>query len=191
MTSHPARPRCHVFIATSIDGHIAREDGAIDWLEQANARVPPGEDCGYGAFMAGIDALVMGRHTFEQVLGFPDWPYGDTPVAVLSSSVRALPAGSPATVSLHDATPDALVAALGARGHRALYIDGGETIRRFLRAGLIDTLTITTIPVLLGAGRPLFGGPGIERGAEVVEVKHYPFGFVQTTYRMTPGPITA
>ena len=69
-----------VFIATSLDGFIARKDGAIDWRESANAAVPPGEDGGYARFMASVDALVIGRASFEKVLRFPTWPYGDKPV---------------------------------------------------------------------------------------------------------------
>ena len=76
--------RCSAFLATSLDGFIAREDGGLDWLDRANAQVPAGEDCGYAAFMATVDALVMGRHTFEKVLSFHEWPYADKPVWVLS-----------------------------------------------------------------------------------------------------------
>ncbi len=175
---------CSVFIATSLDGFIARPDGRIDWLDAANAAVPPGEDCGYGAFMAGIDALVMGRHSFETVLGFTPWPYGAKPVAVLSSSLRALPATVPDTVSLHTAAPAEVVRALAARGLTRLYIDGGVTIQRFLDAGLIDDITITTIPVLIGSGRPLFGPLPADVALEHVESRAYDFGFVQRRYRV-------
>ena len=96
---------CSVFIATSLDGFIAREDGGLDWLDQANAGVPPGEDCGYSEFMASVDALVMGRHTFEKVLGFPEWPYADKPVWVLSRTLQTLPTGLPPSVRLLNATP--------------------------------------------------------------------------------------
>ncbi|NWG73709.1 MAG: dihydrofolate reductase [Rubrivivax sp.] len=178
------RPRCSVFVATSLDGFIARPDGRIDWLEAQNARVPPGEDCGYGAFVAGVDAIVMGRHTFEQVLGFERWPY-DRPVVVMSRRGVAVPAELADRVTVADEAPAALVGRLGAAGLRHLYVDGGQTIRAFLAAGLIDELTITTVPVLIGEGRPLFGAPMVDLGVELVASRAYPFGFVQSTWRVT------
>ena len=187
MTPDPdalARPRCAVFVATSLDGFIAREDGRIDWLDAANARVPAGEDCGYGAFAAGVDALAMGRGTFETAHAFPAWPYGALPVVVMSRSMRALPAGLPPTVSLSAETPRALLARLGAAGHRTLYVDGGALVRAFLAEGLIDEMTITVVPVLLGAGRPLFGPLAADVGLELVDSRSWPFGFVQSRWRV-------
>jgi dihydrofolate reductase len=180
-------PRCSVFIATSLDGFIARADGSIDWLEAANASVPAGEDCGYGAFIATVDALVMGRKTFESVLAFDPWPYGDLPVVVQSRRTLDIPARLAATVSASAEAPTELAERLGAAGARHLYIDGGETIRRFLSAGLIDELTITTIPVLVGEGRPLFGLPVTDRPLELVASRAWPFGFVQNCYRVGKG----
>ncbi len=177
------RPTCSVFVATSLDGFIARPDGRIDWLEPQNARVPAGEDCGYGAFVAGVDAIVMGRHTFEQALGFEPWPYAP-PVVVMSRRGVAVPPALVGRVSVADEDPPALVGRLGAAGLRRLYVDGGQTIRAFLAAGLIDEPTITTVPVLIGQGRPLFGAPMADVGLELVASRAYPFGFVQSTYRV-------
>lgn len=176
--------RCSVFIATSLDGYIARPDGRIDWLETANQRVPAGEDCGYQAFMSTVDGLVMGRNTFDTVAAFADWPYGALPVTVLSR--RPLPAELPPGVTRSDDAPAELVARLAAAGHRHLYIDGGITIQRFLAAGLIDRLTVTVIPVLLGAGRPLFGALPGDRTLRLASSRSYPFGFVQNTYELAP-----
>lgn len=176
--------RCSVFIAASLDGYIAREDGRIDWLERYNSLLPAGEDCGYGAFMATIDALVMGRNTFEQVLSFPNWPYGDKPVVVLSRKPLAIPPALAATVSASRETPVALVERLSAQGLRRLYIDGGLTIQGFLREGLVDELTITVIPLLLGAGRPLFGALPGEIRLELQSSRSYDCGFVQSRYRV-------
>ena len=173
-----------VFIATSLDGFIARADGDIDWLNEANAQVPEGEDCGYARFMATVDAMVMGRNTFEQVLTFGAWPYGETPVVVLSRSLRALPEGVPATVSLSAEAPGELVRRLGAAGLHHLYIDGGATIRSFLDAGLVDELTITRIPRLLGTGLPLFGPLKADLRLELLDSRSYAFGFVQCRYRV-------
>jgi hypothetical protein len=93
-------PACAVFIATSLDGFVARPAGRIDWLEQANAAVPPGENCGYAEFMSTVDALVMGLATFTQVCQFPSWPYGATPEYGLSRPPMVLPDGTPSTVRL-------------------------------------------------------------------------------------------
>ena len=175
--------RCSSFIATSLDGFISRPDGAIDWLEEANKAIPAGEDCGYADHMATVDAIVMGRHTFEQVLSFQSWPYSDAPVYVLSSSLRVLPAGAPDTVTLRDCTPGELVAFAGHRGHRSLYVDGGRTIQRFIAEELLDEITITVIPVLLGAGRPLFSFlPKPQAWLRHVSSRVFPFGFVQNRY---------
>lgn len=173
-----------VFIATSLDGFIARPDGSIDWLLQATTRVPAGEDCGYQAFMDTVDVLVMGRKTFEQALSFDPWPYAGKPVVVLSQRGVEVPTALCHEVSTSAEAPAALLARLSATGARKLYIDGGQTIQRFLRAGLIDELTITVIPVLLGAGRPLFGPLDADVTLTHVETRAYPFGFVQHHYRV-------
>lgn len=176
---------CAVFIATSLDGYIARADGGIDWLEQANAAVPPGEDCGYGAFYASVDALVMGRNTFETACGFAQWPYGDKRVVVMSRRGVAIPPELAASVTSSAASPGQVVEQLAAEGLGHLYIDGGLTIQSFLRAGLINELTITLIPVLLGGGRPLFGPLDNELRLKPVATRNYDFGFVQLRYRVS------
>lgn len=176
--------QCSVFVATSLDGFIARSDGNIDWLNQANASVPAGEDCGYKAFMATIDLLVMGRKTFEQVLDFDTWPYGETPVIVMTHHQDTLPPGRPSTVSVSNETPPALVARLSAQGAKRLYIDGGLTVQCFLGAHLISDITITTIPILLGSGKRLFGALTAELSLAHERTVAYAFGFVQTRYRV-------
>jgi len=180
--------KCSVFIAASLDGFIARPDGSIDWLDQANRRVPKGEDCGYGQFMSTVDALVMGRHTFELARSFGEWPYGQTPVLVLSSRMKSLPDGIPDTVRLSNEAPAALVARLSARGMKHLYVDGGLTIQRFLSDALIDEITITRIPVLIGSGRPLFGPLSEDVWLEHISTRAFDFGFVQTKYRVVKAP---
>ncbi|WP_418315604.1 dihydrofolate reductase family protein [Piscinibacter sakaiensis] len=177
-------PKLSVFIATSLDGYIARENGAIDWLEKANATVPEGEDCGYAEFFASVDALVMGRASFEQVLGFADWPYGDKPVHVLSRSLQRLPVGLPGSISLLDMAPQQVVQLAADAGHRHLYVDGGQTIQAFLAAGLISEMTITVIPVLLGSGIRLFGAVPCDIPLRLLSAKAYPFGFVQSRYAL-------
>ena len=143
-----------VFIATSLDGFIADADGGIDWLHT----IPNSEndDMGYGQFMSNIDALIMGRATFETVLGFEiEWPY-DKPVYVLSQSLKTIPDNLKGRVHLMRGDLEEVLTAINSLGHNRLYIDGGRTIRSFLKADLIDEMIITTIPVLLGGGIPLF-----------------------------------
>jgi dihydrofolate reductase len=173
-----------VFIATSLDGFIARPDGSIDWLIQANAAVPKGEDCGYKAFMDTVDILVMGRNTFEQVLSFDEWPYSDKRVIVLTRKGVEIPAALRQTVSATSEPPAMLAKRLESEGAQHLYIDGGQTIQSFLSAGLINELTITIIPILLGAGRPLFGPIKSDIALIHLSTQAYPFGFVQSKYRV-------
>lgn len=167
--SADGRPVCSVFVATSLDGYIARPDGSLDWLDAANAVVPEGEDCGFAAFMATVDTIVMGRRTFEQVLTFAEWPYGSTPVVVLSRRGVTPGSDSPDTVSVSAESP---------RRSRRIYVDGGQTIQGFLAAGLIDDLTITVIPVLLRAGRPLFGALRGDLRLDLESTRAFDFGFV-------------
>lgn len=177
-------PRCSVFIATSLDGFIARPDGTIDWLERANETVPEGQDCGYADFMSTVDALVMGSGTFEKVMSFPEWPYGDKPVWVVSRSLQQLPAHLPPQVRLLNASPLAIAQEAERLGFERLYIDGGQLIQSFLRAGLVTDLTVTTIPVLIGAGRPLFGVLSGDVPLALVASRAHPFGFVQSSYEL-------
>ena len=180
--SSSSGPRIRVFIATSLDGYIARANGDLDWLDAANKSVPEGEDCGYGAFMAAIDVLVMGRRSYEKVLSFGAWPYGDKQVIVLSRHPVEISASLSATVSHSDESPHALRYRLSKAGVQQIYIDGGVTIQGFLEAGLIDDMTITVIPVILGGGVPLFGGVDRDILLRRIATKSYEFGFVQLTY---------
>jgi len=106
--------KCSVFVGASLDGFIARTDGSIDWLQPAYTGAPPDEDFGFAKFIGSVDALIMGRSTFEQVLTFDEWLYGATPIVVMSRTLSALPAGTPVTVSLSRETPAGLVARLSA-----------------------------------------------------------------------------
>jgi len=173
-----------VYIATSLDGFIARCDGSIDWLNEAQVLVPEGEDCGFKTFMNSVDALVMGRKTFEQVLSFGEWPYGETPVVVLSHSQLEIPSHLLATVSSSSESPRTLLDRLSASGTEHVYVDGGNTIQGFLAASLIDEITITRIPVAIGDGIPLFGPMANDLKLIHTGTKIYDFGFVQTTYQI-------
>jgi dihydrofolate reductase len=139
-----------VFVATSLDGYIARPDGRIDWLISAAEEAG---DTGYEQFIAGIDSVVMGRKTYEQARTFDSWPHEGRRVAVLSTR---LPVGIDQRISVHR-TIFELVEALTAFGAARVYVDGGQVIQTFLAEGLIQELTVTTVPLLLGRGLPLFG----------------------------------
>lgn len=174
------------FIATSLDGFIARVNGDIDWLEQANSLVPQGEDCGYSNFFLNIDCIVLGRKTFEKILSFKEWPYGDKCVFVMSKKGVTIPERLSRTVSSTDRSPISLRNILSQRGFKSIYVDGGQIIRAFLNAGLLDEITITRIPILIHSGIPLFGwDTELSRSTsqdfwfELKESRAWPFGFVQ------------
>jgi dihydrofolate reductase len=168
-----------VFIGTSVDGFIARANGELDWLPAGG-----GEPHGYDEFIAGIDAIVIGSGTFETVLAFDAWPYGDRRVVVLSSRPVDLTAGGKGVVEQMAGSPADIVARLAATEARHLYIDGGITIQQFLRAGLIQRLIITRVPVLIGEGIPLFGSlPGDVRLRHMT-TRSFPSGLVQSEYEI-------
>lgn len=165
-----------VFIGTSVDGFIARANGDLDFL-------PPGggEPHGYEEFMATVDALVIGRKTYETVLNFDSWPYGEKLVVVLSSHPLA-PAPPEAVVEHMSGAPAEIVSRLSSRGIGHVYVDGGITIQRFLRAGVIQRLIITRVPVLIGDGIPLFGEVSGDIALEHVATRQYVSGLVQSEY---------
>jgi len=168
--------KASVFIGVSLDGFIARPNGSFDFL-------PPGggEPHGYVEFMATVDALVMGRKTFETVLAFDTWPFPDKPVFVLSAHSLA-PAPADAVVEHMSGDPAEVVSQLESRGIQHIYVDGGVTIQRFLRAGLIQRLIITRVPVLIGEGIPLFGPLERDIALTHVATRQYQSGLVQSEY---------
>ncbi|MGB3279579.1 MAG: dihydrofolate reductase family protein [Pseudorhodobacter sp.] len=173
---------CHAFIATSLDGFIARPDGRIDWLEAFNA---PGEDHGYDAFIAEMDGIIMGRGTYETVLGFGQWPYS-LPVIVMSQSlgVESIPDALADMIAICDMEPEALVAALSEEGWQKVYVDGGQVLQSFIRAGLLSDITLTQVPVLIGEGRPLFGTLPADVRLEHQGCVSFASGLVKTKYRL-------
>jgi dihydrofolate reductase len=168
-----------VFIGTSLDGFIARRNGSFDFLPADG-----GEPHGYEEFMAGIDALVIGRNTFEVVLAFPEWPYGSKRVVVLSSKPIDFSGVRGAVVEQMSGEPQEIVAKLAATGAHNLYIDGGITIQRFLRAGMIQRLIITRVPVLIGDGIPLFGALPHDIKLRHIATQQYATGLVKSEYHI-------
>ncbi|HME58816.1 MAG TPA: dihydrofolate reductase family protein [Terracidiphilus sp.] len=168
-----------VFIGMSVDGFIARPNGELDWLPEGG-----GEPHGYNEFIASVDAIVIGRKTFETVLTFAAWPYGDKRVVVLSSSPVDLSAVAGGVVEQMAGPPAEIVAQLASSGAQHLYVDGGITIQRFLCAGLIQRLIITRVPVLIGEGIPLFSALPHDIRLQHVATRHYPSGLVQSEYHI-------
>lgn len=175
------RKRNSVFIATSLDGYIADENGNIDWLHAYPN--PENDDMGYSEFNENIDALVMGRTTFETVCGFDiEWPY-TKPVFVLSTMLIEIPKAHQEKAFLVKGSLSDILSHIHDKGYHQLYIDGGTTIQSFLSEDLIDELIITTIPVLLGGGHSLFGSLPNKLEFELVNSKTYLNQLTQTHYR--------
>ncbi|MFK5915733.1 MAG: dihydrofolate reductase family protein [Woeseiaceae bacterium] len=172
-----------VFIATSLDGFIARTSGSIDWLIAADEQ-DSSEDFGYQEFYDSIDCLIMGRNSMEKVIAFPEWPYHDKRVIVLSNTLVEVPAQHVDKFELYSGSLNELVKRLEVDGCENLYIDGGKTIQSFIDSNLVTDITITTIPVLLGEGLSLFGKIRQDIKLTHIETKSYPNGFVKSTYEI-------
>jgi dihydrofolate reductase len=170
-----------VFVGTSLDGFIARSNDDLDWLPAGG-----GEPHGYDELIASVDALVIGRKTFEKALTFDPWPYADKRVVVLSSRPVDLSAAKGGVVEQMAGAPAEIVSQLAASGAQHLYVDGGITIQRFLQAGLIQRLVITRVPVLIGEGIPLFGALPHDVRLRHVATRHYSSGLVQSEYHIDP-----
>lgn len=172
--------RNRVFIAISLDGYIADDKGKVDFLYLFPD--PVDDDMGYAAFMEGVDALLMGRKTFETVIGFGvEWPY-KVPVYVWTSDIADVPPELEGKVMLVSGTVEQVVDYIHDRGHLSLYIDGGQVIQSLLEKDLIEEMIITIAPVLLGAGRKLFGDLSRQLSFRCVSSKVYPNGLVQSRF---------
>ena len=168
-----------VFVGASVDGFIARPSGDLDWLPEGG-----GEPHGYHEFIATVDAIVIGRKTFEKVLTLGPWFYGDKRVVVLSTGPVDLSQAKGAVIEHMAGPPAEIVSQLAARGAHHLYVDGGVTIQRFLRAGLVNRLIITRVPVLIGDGIPLFGSLPHDVRLHHVATRDFPSGLIQSEYHV-------
>lgn len=175
--------RCSVYVAVSLDGYIAGEKDDLSWLTPPEG-TPSDEDFGFRDFFGSVDVVVMGRRTYEAVLGFENWPYSDKRVIVLAHQHFAIPASLTGNIERMSGEPGEILDTLEKQGVRHVYVDGGVTILGFLQAGLIDEVTLTHIPVVLGGGIPLFGASAKQIYFQHVETKSYSNGFVQTRYRV-------
>ena len=205
MTTVAMKPKLSVYIASSLDGFIARKDGSFDWLEfdspddsgaegsgadvsgadDSGPDASGAEDYGFAEFIETVDLLLMGRHTYETVLTFDEWVYGDTELMVLSSTLgpEAIPARHEGKVSIASGKPQEILADLTEKGVRHVYVDGGITLQAFIHAGLIDEITISIIPVLIGDGIPLFGPLDGDVSLQHVATRSFSSGLVQVKYR--------
>lgn len=174
--------RVSVFIATSIDGYIAAVDGSLDWLEQAAG---PSEDYGYDEFLASVDALAMGRGTYNHIAHLDPLPFGERPVFVFTHDAPEPRAG----VTFWSLSPRQAHARWTDVGIQRVYLDGGQVISAFLAEGLVDDMVLTTAPVLLGAGRPLFHPTGQQADMHLEGVQSWPSGFVARTYCRASAPL--
>jgi dihydrofolate reductase len=182
-----ANPKVSVFIGTSLDGFIARTNGDLDWMQgpggEGGEGGGGGGDYGYNSFIARIDAIVMGRKTFEKVLTFEVWPY-QKPVIVLTHRPLQIPAKLRKKVEAMSGAPREVVDRLAKRGLLRLYVDGGRTIQGFLSAGLVNELIVSRLPVLIGTGIPLFGPLPADIRLKLVETRTFPGGMVQSAYEV-------
>lgn len=172
---------CSVFVGISVDGFMARTDGAVDFLPESP------EPHGEAEFFASVDAVVIGRKTYEWVVSYGQWPYGKMRIVVLSTQPLDFSPFPNARVEQMEGEPANIVARLAATGAGHLYIDGGVTIQRFLGAGLIDRLIVTRVPVLIGEGIPLFGALLHDVRLRHVRTQSYPSGLVQSEYEILRG----
>lgn len=166
-----------VYIAASLDGFIARTDGGLDWLGRVES---PGEDYGYGRFIDSIDAMVMGRNTYDAVLGFEAWPYEGKRCVVMTHR----PCDPTHGEACFSGEPAELLHQLARAGVRRVYVDGGRVVSAFLDAGLVDELTVSVIPVLLGDGVRLFAQSARSWGLTLEESRAFTSGLVQLRYRV-------
>lgn len=173
----------HVFIAASLDGFIARCDDSIDWLTKQKTE---GEDHGFDAFMDSVEGLVLGRASFQKVLTFGEWPYRK-PVVVLSNSLTeaGIPENLRGRVRISGDEPRDIMSRLASEGWKRAYVDGGKVVQSFLANDLIEDITLTRIPILLGDGKPLFGPLEHDIDLEHVETRTFDSGLVTTKYRVT------
>jgi len=169
------RPRVSVYIAISLDQCIARDDGGLDWLAGVQDSK---EDYGYAAFMATVDAVVLGRSTYDTVLGFDSWPFADKRVVVLTHRPLTPRFGE----SVHAGALAPLMATLASQDVRRVYLDGGVTIRQGLEEEIVDDLTLSLVPVILGGGRPLFSDGLPESAWRLESAQAYPSGLAQVRY---------
>mgnify|MGYP000424526956 CR=1 FL=1 len=184
--------KCSVFIATSVDGYIATPDGSVDWLMSAgSSTVDMGEDVdmGFNAYMASIDCMIMGRKCMQMIdsmqLTPEQWPYSNIPIIVLSRTLKEVPKRLKGKVSIYSGDIETLISQLSNQGFQHAYIDGGTTIQSFIDLKLINEMTLTRAPILLGDGIPLFGNHNKHIKLKNCGAKSYANDFIQEYYQLS------
>ncbi len=172
-----SRPKVSIYIASSIDGYIARKDGNLDWLHYGHIG---DEDYGFKKFTSTIDAVVMGRNTYEVVAGFDEWAYKDKRVIVLSKTLPKVRKEA----ELFSGQLTELLTKLHAENIKRIWVDGGVTVSKFLEEGLVDDITVSIIAMVLGSGIPLFSTMNQEHKCHLVSTQSYPSGLVQLKYEV-------
>ena len=183
--------KCSVFIACSADGYIATDEGDVDWLETAGKKdVDLGDDAdmGFAHYMASVDCMIIGRKTMEKIASFnlapEQWPYGRTRIIALSHTLREVPGSLQGKVEIYSGAIGVLISRLEEAGFKHAYVDGGSTITAFINLGLVDEMTITLAPVLLGSGIPLFGRIDKPIVLENAQATVYPNDFITIRYQV-------
>jgi dihydrofolate reductase len=171
-----SRPRVSAFLGLSLDGFIARKDGGLDFLTSMDTQPP--EDTGYQAFLASVDVVILGRGTYDVVRTFATWYYGDKRVIVLTTR----PAEAHHGETFHSGSLLELLARLGTEGVQHVYLDGGATIRQGLRDGVVDEITLTWVPWIIGSGIPLFDHTLPDTRLDPKSSHTFPSGLVQVLY---------
>ena len=184
--------KCSVYIATSADGYIATAEGGVDWLHTAgkkDADMSENPDMGFATFINSVDCMIMGRKCMEVIASFDipaeQWPYGDIKIYALSNSLTKPPENLAGKVEMYSGDIKTLINKLAEQGLKHAYIDGGATITSFINLKLINEMTITKAPVLLGAGIPLFGKLDASIKLENAESIAFPNDFIQTKYSVS------
>jgi len=171
------RPQISIYIAMSIDGYIARKNGGLDWLEYGHLG---DEDYGFKKFIGSVDAIVLGRNTYEVVSSFDKWPYEGKKVIVLSNTLNRV--RKEAELFCGQLTD--LASMLHSEGFKRVWVDGGITVSKFLEAGLVDDITISIIAMVLGSGIPLFSTMNQEHKCRLISTQSYSSGLVQLKYEV-------
>ena len=172
------------YIATSLDGYIARQNGELDWLEREEWADPDGSDYGFKSFMSSLDAMVMGKNTFLKVLEIGQWIYGDLPVYIASSTLleKDIPSHLAKTVKPVNGTATEIAQRISDMGKKNIYVDGGMILQNFIREGILNELTVTVMPILIGTGIPLFGSLDQDVKVKLLSTVHFKSGVVQNYY---------
>ena len=184
--------KCSAFIAISADGYIATADGGVEWLELAgNSETGDREQfgsAGFEAYIASVDCMIMGRKCMEKISSFnltpEQWPYGDARIIVLSNTIKTPPENLNGKVEIYSGEISALISKLENDDFQHAYIDGGTTITNFINLKLINEMTITRAPILLGDGLPLFGKTKQPIKLEDAQATAYPNDYIQVKYRV-------